>query len=430
MLLALLGFAGIFALMVLRVPIALAMGITGYVGIGLLRGFEVSAASAIAVVKTTGFSYTLTVIPLFVLMGNFTARAGMAAELFDLARAWLGHRRGGIAMATVGASAGFGAICGSSIATTATMSRVAYPAMRELGYSDRLASATIAASGTLGILIPPSSVLVIYGIMTETSIGRLFAAGILPGLMMAVLLCAAVLWTVRRDAGAGPATVRASGAERLRALRGIWGVLLLFAVVMGGIYGGWFTATEGAGFGAFGAFLFALGRRRLGWRALRDILVESSCTTGMLFAILIGALIFGNFVNFTGMPEALRAGVERLSVHPAMVIAGICAIYIVLGAVMEELSMILLTVPVFFPLVIHLGYDPHWFGIIIVIVVMIGMVSPPVGMNLFVMNALVPELSVRTLFRGVLPFVVALIAGLLLLVVFPGIATYALRWAA
>lgn len=428
MLPALLGFAGIFALMVLRVPIAFAMGIVGYFGLGLLRNFDVSAISAIAVIKTTGFSYTLSVIPLFVLMGNFTARAGMADELFALARACLGHRRGGIAMAAVGASAGFGSICGSSIATTATMTRVAYPAMRELGYSDRLTTGTIAAGGTLGILIPPSTLLVIYGIMTETSISRLFAAGLLPGLLMTVLLCLAVAWVARRDPEAAPASPRASWAERLQALKGIWGVVVLFVVVMGGIYGGLFTATEGAGFGAFGAFLFALGRGKLTWDTFVEILVESACTTAMLFAILIGALIFSNFINFTGMPGELRDLVAQFSVHPLMVILAICLIYILLGAIMEELSMILLTVPLFFPLITQLGFDPHWFGVLIVMVVMIGMVSPPVGMNLFVLNALVPEVSVATVFRGVLPFVVALIIGLLLIVLFPSIATYALRW--
>ncbi|MGE4338801.1 MAG: TRAP transporter large permease [Pigmentiphaga sp.] len=428
MLAATLGFIGIFALMVLRVPIAFAMGIVGYIGLGLMRNFDVSAISAISVVKTTGFSYTLSVIPLFVLMGNFTSRAGMANELFDLARACLGHRRGGIAMAAVGACAGFGAICGSSVATTATMTRVAYPAMREMGYSERLATGTIAAGGTLGILIPPSTLLVIYGIMTETSIGRLFAAGMLPGIMMTVLLCLAVAWTAWRDPQAAPASARTSWGQRWQALRGIWGVVLLFVVVMGGIYGGLFTATEGAGFGAFGAFLFALARGKLSWRVFVEILVESVYTTAMLFAILIGALIFSNFVNFTGMPDDLLRWVQQVSLSPLVVMLMICLVYILLGAIMEELSMILLTVPLFFPLVMQLGFDPHWFGILIVMVVMIGMVSPPVGMSLFILNALVPEVRVATIFRGVLPFVVMLIIGLLIIVFFPGIATYALRW--
>ncbi len=428
MLISLLGFAAIFALMALRVPIAFAMGIVGYAGLGLLRSWDISLVSVLEVVKSTGFSYTLSVIPLFILMGNLTARAGMANELFALARACLGHRRGGIAMATVGASAGFGAICGSSIATTATMAKVAYPAMRELGYSEKLATGTIAAGGTLGILIPPSTVLVIYGIMTETSIGKLFAAGLLPGILVSFMLCLAIAWVTWRDPQAAPPSARVPWSGRLRALRGIWGVVVLFVVVMGGIYGGLFTAAEGAGFGAFGAFLFAIGRRALSWRMLTEVLSESCRTTAMLFTILIGALIFGNFVNFTGMPNELKAFVEQFAIHPLMVIVAICAIYVILGSVMEELSMILLTVPVFFPLVVQLGFDPHWFGVLIVMVVMIGMVSPPVGMNLFVLNSLLPEVSVKTVFKGVMPFLVALIASLLLLILFPSISLLLPRW--
>lgn len=428
MLHSLLGFAAIFVLMVLRVPIAFAMGIVGYVGLGLLRSFDVSAVSVLEVVKSTGFSYTLSVIPLFILMGNLTARAGMATELFSLARSFIGHRRGGIAMATIGACAGFGAICGSSIATTATMAKVAYPAMKDLGYSDELATGTIAAGGTLGILIPPSTVLVIYGIMTETSIGKLFAAGLLPGIFIAIMLCLAVAWTAWRDPLAAPPSTRATWAQRLLALRGIWGVAALFIVVMGGIYGGLFTATEGAGFGAFGAFLFALCRRSLSWPVFTEVIAESVRTTAMLFTILIGALIFGNFINFTGMPDDLKAFVVQFSVHPLAVIVAICAIYVMLGSVMEELSMILLTVPVFFPVVVQLGFDPHWFGVLIVMVVMIGMISPPVGMNLFVLNSLLPHVAVRTVFRGVMPFLCALILGLLALIAFPSISLFLLQW--
>ncbi|MBN8747100.1 MAG: TRAP transporter large permease [Variovorax sp.] len=425
---SLLGFAAIMALMVLRVPIAIAMAIVGFVGLALLRSWDASLVSVLSVIKSTGFSYTLSVIPLFILMGNFTARAGMANELFSLARTFLGHRRGGIAMATIGACAGFGAICGSSIATTATMAKVAYPSMRQLGYSDRLAAGTIASGGPLGILIPPSTVLVIYGIMTETSIGKLFAAGILPGLLVTVMLCLAVAWVARRDPQAAPASERIDWPGRLRALRGIWGVVLLFAVVMGGIYGGLFTAAEGAGFGAFGAFLFALGRRTLSWTLFKQVMNESTRTTAMLFTILIGALIFGNFMNFTGAPDQLKDFVQQFSIHPLAVVAAICVIYILLGSVMEELSMILLTVPVFFPLIVQLGFDPHWFGILIVMVVMIGMISPPVGMNLFVLNSLLPHVPVRTVFAGVMPFLGALILSLVILMLFPSITTVLLRW--
>ncbi len=428
MLASLLGFLAVFALMFMRIPIALAMGIVGFFGLALLRSWDASLISTLSVIKSTGFSYTLSVIPLFILMGNLTARAGMAAELFELARSFIGHRRGGIAMASIGASAGFGAICGSSIATTATMAKVAYPAMRQLGYSETLAAGTIAAGGTLGILIPPSTVLVIYGIITETSIGRLFAAGMIPGVLMMVLMCCAIAWVAHRDPQAAPACARDNWRQRLRALSKIWGVVVLFLVVMGGIYGGLFTAAEGAGFGAFGAFLFALLRGKLNWAIFSEVMSESTRATAMLFTILIGALIFGNFINFTGMPGELRTAVSALSLSPTLVVVAICLIYIALGSVMEELSMILLTVPVFFPVIVQLGYDPHWFGILIVMVVMIGMISPPVGMNLFVLSSLLPEVSVKTLYRGVIPFIGALVVGLLILILFPSLVTFIFQW--
>jgi len=424
----LLGFAAIFLLMALRIPIAVSMGIVGYFGLGFLKNFDMSLASVLDVVRSTGFSYTLSVVPLFILMGNFTARAGMAKELFDLARAFLGHRRGGLAMATIGACAGFGAVCGSSVATAATMAKVAYPSMKELGYSDELSTGAISAGGTLGILIPPSTIMVIYGLMTETSIGKLFAAGVLPGILMTALMCGAVAWTTWRNRSAGAASRRFTWMERLVAIRSVWAVVVLFGLVMGGIYGGLFTATEGAGFGAFGAFIFALTRGNLSRSELGGILVESARTTAMLFAIFIGALMFGNFVNFTGMPDQLRIFVTQLGLHPIGVILAICTIYVVLGTAMEELSMILLTVPVFFPLVIQLGFDPHWFGILIVCVVMVGLISPPVGMNLFVLSTLLPDVKTSAVFRGVWPFITAQIIGLALLIFFPSITLWALKF--
>jgi tripartite ATP-independent transporter DctM subunit len=304
------------------------------------------------------------------------------------------------------------------------MAKVAYPSMKELGYSDRLSTGSIAAGGTLGILIPPSTLMVIYGVMTETNIGKMFAAGILPGILATILLCLAVQWTVFRDPASGPRGERSTWGQRLRAIEGVWPVALLFIVVMGGIYGGVFTATEGAGIGAFGALCFALARRALTWRKLLDALVESGRTTAMLFVILTGALMFAEFVNYTTMPNDLKTLVTTLNLSPIMVVAAICAIYVILGTAMEELSMILLTVPVFFPLVVHLGFDPIWFGILIVVVVEIGLISPPVGMNLFVLNALLPHVSTNTLFRGVLPFVVADIVRLGILIAFPAISLW------
>ena len=349
------GFFAMLVLMFARVPIAFAMGIVGFVGLGLLRNWNSAIASATAVIYETGFSYQLSVVPLFILMGNFVTRAGMSQELYRAAYTFIGHFRGGLAMATIVGCAGFGAICGSSIATAATFAKVSYPSMKKFGYSDALAAGSIAAGGTLGILIPPSTIMVIYGIMTETNIGKLFAAGVLPGILATFILCVAVMYQTWKDPKAGPPGERSNWKERLDALKDVWGVVLLFALVMGGIYGGVFTATEGASVGAFGGFLFALFRKTLTWQVLYEILMESTRTTAMLFMILIGALMFANFVNFTSMPNDLKTYVQQFQIHPIWVIVAICVIYVVLGTAMEELSMILLTVPVFFPLVVGSG---------------------------------------------------------------------------
>ena len=421
---ALVGFAAFLALAFLRVPMAFAMGIVGFVGFAYKVNLNAAAAMIGQTTYETGLSYTLSVIPLFILMGNFVVRARMSEELYHAAYAFLGHLRGGLAMSTVIASGGFGAICGSSIATAATFSKVAYPSMRKFGYKDSLAAGAIAGGGTLGILIPPSTIMVIYGIITETNIGKVFVAGILPGLIAVTLLCLAVAWITWRDPAAGPPGERSPATVRLDAVRRVWPVVLLFVLVIGGIYAGVFTATEGAGIGAGGAFVFALARRALSWRILVEVLIESARTTSMLFMILIGALIFANFINYTSMPADLKDFAAQFRATPWLVVAAICVIYVVLGTAMEELSMILVTVPLFFPLVTALGYDPIWFGIIVVIVVQIGLISPPVGMNIFVVKNLIRHLSITTVFRGVSPFTVALVALLAIMVAFPQLATY------
>lgn len=421
---ALVGFGAVFVLALLRVPLAFAMGLVGFVGLGLLRGWSASAASVAQVVYETGFAYTLSVVPLFILMGNFVARAGLAHELFRAAYVFVGHVRGGLAHATILACAGFGAICGSSIATAATMSKVAYPSMKKLGYADYLSTGVIAAGGTLGIMIPPSTILVIYGIVTETHIGKLFAAGVLPGLLCAALLMAGVAWVTWRDPAAGPAGERSSWPERLRALQGVWGVALLVVVVLGGIYGGVFTATEGAGIGASGAFFFALARRTLTLKVLFEVLVESARTTAMLFTILIAAMIFAGFVNFTTMPGDLKTWILGLGLPPIAIVGAMMLIYVILGTIMEELSMVLLTIPVFFPIVLQLGFDPVWFGVLIVLVVQIGLISPPVGMNLFVLSSLLKDVQMVQIFRGVWLFVVALVAALVIVLEFEWFALF------
>ena len=420
---ALLGFAAMFALMALRVPIAFSMAAVGVVGIALMRSVPAAFSSAATEIMDVA-SYTLSVVPLFVLMGNLVTRAGMSTELYQAAYSFIGHRRGGLAMSTVLACAGFGAICGSSIATAATMARVAMPEMRRFGYDKAFAAGTIAAGGTLGILIPPSVIMVIYGIMTEQSIGALFAAGVVPG-AIATLFYLGTAWNcVRRNPSLGPPGERTSWAGRLLALRHIWGVILLFIIVMGGMYGGLFTPTEAAGVGAMGGFLFALSRGRLTPKILLEVLTESAQMTAMLFTILIGASIFANFVNFTSLPSDLQAFVSQFNVHPMMVVVAICAIYVILGTAMEELSMILLTVPIFFPLIVHLGLDPIWFGVLIVCVVEIGMISPPVGMNIFVISSMLPDVPTSSIWKGVMPFLFADILRLALLIAFPSLTLW------
>ena len=421
---ALIGFVAIFALALLRMPLAFSMGLVGIAGIGFTRGWEPALASTAQVVYETGFAYTLSVIPLFILMGNFVARAGLAHELFAAAYAFIGHLRGGLAHATVLACAGFGAICGSSIATAATMSKVAYPSMKKLGYSDSLSTGVMAAGGTLGIMIPPSTIMVIYGIITETNIGKLFAAGVIPGALTALMMMGAIVFMTSRDPEHAPAGKRSTWPERWAALRGIWGVALLVVVVLGGIYGGFFTATEGAGFGAAGSFLFALARRRLTWAILYQVLVESARTTAMLFTLLIAATIFANFVNFTSMPNDLKEWITHLGLSPVMIITAMMLIYIVLGTVMEELTMVLLTIPLFFPIVTSLGFDPLWFGVLIVMIVQIGLISPPVGMNLFVINTLLPKVGLGNIFKGCWPFVLVMVIVLGLLLAFPQISLW------
>ena len=418
---------GLLAMLILafaRVPLAIAMGLVGFAGLWWMRGLNPALASVTSTVYEAGFEYTLSVVPLFILMGNFVTRAGMSRELYRAAYTLVGHFRGGLAMATVMACAGFGSVCGSSIATAATMTKVAYPSMKGHGYSGQLAAGAIAAGGTLGILIPPSTILVIYGLVTETSIGKLFAAGMVPGLLAVFMMCLTISYITWRDPSSGPAAERSSWAERFDAMKDVWAVAVLFVIVMGGIYGGVFTTTEGAGIGAFGAFVIALLRKSLNVSVTLDILIESARTTGMLFMILVGALVFANFVNFTTLPSDLKNLVSTHNISPVAVMIAICAIYIVLGAAMEELSMVLLTLPVFFPLVVSLGFDPVWFGIVIVLVVMIGLISPPVGMNMFVVRNMLPELSTATIFKGVMPFVYTLVVVLALLVAFPQIALF------
>jgi tripartite ATP-independent transporter DctM subunit len=421
---ALIGFAVMLVLALARMPIAFAMGLVGVAGFAIKISWPAAFAMVGSVTYETGLSYGLSIIPLFILMGNLVTRAGLSEELYNASYAFLGHRRGGLAMSTIVACGGFSAICGSSIATAATMAKVAIPPMRRFGYSDALASGSVAAGGTLGILIPPSVILVIYGLLTSQNIGKLFIAGLLPGVLAILCYLVAVSATVHFDPSSGPRGESMPWPQRMRALRNVWGVLMLFVLVLGGIYGGVFTPTEAAGIGAGGAFVFAVLRKGWSWKLYRKILVESAATTAMMFSILIGALLFANFVNITSMPSELLAFTDRFAAYPVLVIVAICLIYVLLGCVLESLSMMLLTVPLFYPVVAHLGFDLVWFGIIVVVAIEISLITPPVGLNVFVLRSVLPDIPTRTIFRGVLPFVAMDVVRLGILVAFPAITLY------
>ncbi|MGG7567439.1 TRAP transporter large permease [Rhodovulum sp. DZ06] len=427
---ALIGFAAVLGLVLLRVPIAFAMGLVGIIGLAEQRNMRAALSQTARLTIDAAQDYGLSVVPLFILMGLFVNKGGLSRELYNVSNAFLGHLRGGLAMATIVACGGFSAICGSSLATAATMSKVAMPQMRRYGYTDSLSTASIAAGGTLGILIPPSVILVIYGLLTETSIGKLFIAGVIPGLLGITLYLCAVAWTVTRNPAAGPAGERTDWGGRLRAVRDVWAVLLLFFLVIGGLYGALdfypinltFSPTEAAGMGAMGAFLIALSRGTLNLKSIFEVLRETTNTSASLFSVLIGAWVFSNFVNIAGLPEALLEIVTANAVSPWMVILMILAIYLALGCVFESLSMLLLTVPIFFPLIVSLGFDPVWFGIIVVVAVEISLITPPVGLNVFILKGVVGDVSTGTIFRGVTPFWVVDIIRLALLVAFPAIA--------
>lgn len=418
------GFAIFLALALIRVPMAFAMGIVGFGGVAYMLSFNAASSMIGQITYETGMSYTLSVIPLFILMGNFVVRARLSDEIYHAAYCFLGHRRGGLAMSTIVASAGFGAICGSSIATAATFSKVSYPSMRRYGYADALAAGSIAAGGTLGILIPPSVIMVIYGILTETSVGKLFIAGILPGIAGTVLLCLAVRWMVWRDPAAGPPAEPHPWAERWASLRHVWPMIGLFVLVIGGIYTGLFTPTEAGGVGAAGAFLFALSRRALTVRIVLDVLAETARTAAAMFVLLIGALMFSNYLEVSGFPALMLNWIKSLEVAPIVVILVIMAIYVVLGCILESLSMMLLTVPIFFPIISSLGYDPVWFGILIVVVIEISLITPPIGLNVFMLKAMMPEVPVTTIFRGVMPFIAADIVRLAIVVFAPAFVLF------
>ena len=418
------GFLALFALLFLGLPIAFGMGIVGFTGYALLVGVGPASLRVGQIAFETGLSYSLSVLPLFILMGNFINRAGLSEELYAAANAFIGHWRGGLAMATIVACGGFSAVSGSSLATAATMAKVAIPSMRRYGYSDRLATGAVAAGGTLGILIPPSTILVIYGIIAEQDIGKLFAAGIFPGILGVLLYMSAVAIVTYFNPDLGRPGERVPFAGRLQALKGIWGILLLFAIVMGGIYFGIFTPTEAAGIGASGAFLFALARRKLSLAIVRDVLIESARTTAMLMMVLIGAIVFTDFINVSGTPRIVVDFIQSLTVPPLAIIFGLALMYLILGCLLDGLAMMLLTVPVLFPIVAHLGFDLIWFGIFVVVVLEIGLITPPIGVNVFVLRSILPDVPTATIFRGIIPFFLVDLVRLTILILLPGFVLF------
>ncbi|USH05342.1 TRAP transporter large permease [Grimontia kaedaensis] len=421
---ALIGLTIVLLLCVLRMPLAYAMTLVGVVGYASLLDFNFTAALTISArrIVDTLQDPALSVIPLFILMGNLISRSGMSVELFRASNALVGHHRGGMAMATITACGGFSAICGSSLATAATMGQVAIPSMRRFGYADSLASACIAAGGTLGILIPPSVALIIYGILTEQSIRELFAAGFVPGVMGILLYLAAVKYVVWRSPEAGPRGHEMTSQQKREAYKGIAGIASLFTIIMGGTYLGIFTPTEAAGIGSFGALVIVYLRDLLTRKLLKEVLFETAVMSAKIFFVVLGALIFSNFINRAGLPEGLVHFLTNQDLQPMLVFLMIIVIYLMLGTVLESMSMMLLTVPVFYPVVQSMGFDLIWFGIVVVVVTEISLITPPVGMNVFVLSGMFKDLDNRTVFRGVMPFWVADMVRLFAIIFIPALA--------
>lgn len=420
------GLIGIFILIFLLfagIPIGVGMSLVGFLGFASLIDFEAALGILKTVPYTTFASNNFSVIPLFILMGSFAHASGMSENLFKAVYKWLGHLRGGVAQATVVACACFAAISGSSLATAATLGAVALPEMRKFKYDDSLATGAVAAGGSVGILIPPSVILIIYGIITEQSIGKLFLAGFVPGVMemFFYLITIWILTTV--NPGHGPKGPKTGAYEKINALKKTWEVILLFIVVIGGIYAGIFTPTEAAGIGAFGTFFFSFVRKKLTWKVFNTSLVNTIRTTGMLFLIMMGAMIFGYFLSVSQLPFDLASLASELNVNRYIILIAILIITLALGCVMDSMAIVLLTIPVFYPLVLDLGFDPIWFGILVVRVTEIGLITPPVGMNVFIIKG-ISNVSIGTIFKGIVPFLMADLLQVVCLITFPQIILF------
>jgi C4-dicarboxylate transporter DctM subunit len=421
------GFLGIgilFLFLFLGMPIGIAMGMVGFAGFAYLRGFDSALGVLTTVPYTTFASYSFSVVPLFILMGAFCFYAGLSKDLYYTVNRWLGHLRGGLAMATVGGCAGFAAVSGSSVATAATMGTVALPEMKRYGYDPALATGSVAAGGTIGILIPPSVGFIVYGIITEQSIGKLFLAGFIPGILEAVFYIVTISIICRINPRLGPPGPRSTWMERIGALKNTWIVLLLFSLVLGGLYFGVFTPTEAGGIGAFGAFIFALGRRKLGWQDFKGSLLETLRNTAMILIIVLGAMILGYFLAISRVTFVIADTIGGLELNRYIILISILVFLLFLGTVLDAPAMILLVTPIFYPIVTKLGFDPIWFGVIMIRMCEIALITPPVGLNVFVIKGVAKDVSMYTVFRGIIPFLIADICEVALLVAVPQLSLF------
>ena len=427
------GIIGVVFLVVIlfsKFPVAFCMALVGLLGFGYLVSPEAGLNIIVKDFYTVFSSYSLTVVPLFVFMGQILFYAGISRKLYDAAYAWLGHYKGGLAMATVGACAGFSAICGSTNATAATMATVALPEMKRFKYRDELATGVVAAGGSLGILIPPSVIFIVYGIMTEQSIGKLFMAGILPGILLSILFILTIYIWVSIKPEMAPRVEKQGFRVRIRSLTGLIEVIILFVLVMGGLFIGIFTPTEAGAVGAFGGLIIPLVRRQLSWQGFVMALYSSTRTTCMIFMIVAGATVFGHFLAVTTIPTTLSTWVVGLPIPPWAVMIVVMFFFLIGGCFMDALGMIMLTIPIFYPVAIALGYDPIWFGVVIVLVTELGVITPPVGINVYVVSGIAKNVPLEVIFKGAIPFVLTLLTYVIIMVFFPQIALFLPSFAA
>ena len=418
------GIAVLVFLFMLKMPVAFAMALVGLAGFAYLTSPEAALGLLGRDIFDEFSSYPLSVIPMFILMGTFAFASGISQRLFKTTYAWIGHWRGGLTIATVFASAGFGAICGSSTATAATMGKISLPEMKKYRYDDTLATGTVAAAGTLGILIPPSTVLIVYGILTEESIGKLFVAGVFPGILLSIFFALTVAFLCWRNPAIGPPGAPSSWKQRFQALSGIIEAVILFVLAIGGLFGGLFSPTQAGAIGAGGTLIIGIVRRQLTWRKFIDAGTEGLRTACMVLFIITGAVVFGHFMAVSRLPFILAEWLGTLPIPAMAVMMVIIVIYFIGGFFMDAMGLIVVTVPIFFPIVLKLGFDPIWFGVIIVLVGEIGVITPPVGVNVFVIKGIAPEIPLHQIFKGIVPFLIALIILMALLMIFPQIATF------